>query len=239
MPVVNDRVLDRVPEFDEKSRDYPIRALIRGATDAATPKPLRSYTWACSTYLDQGQEGACVGHGVAHEAAAQPLPRPVTSEDAFSIYRQAQKIDEWPGEAYSGTSTLAGMKVATSLGWYSEYRWAFGLEDVVLALGYKGPVVIGVNWYEGMFDTDAKGYIRATGALSGGHCTLLRGVTLSFVDIRAPRTLLNVDLDRSYVLVHNSWGRAWGKNGTARLSLRDLDRLLREQGDACVPVVRK
>ena len=60
------RVFDRLVQFDERSRAFPIRALID-----ADAKP-RSYTWQCPVWLDQGTEGACVGFGVSHEAAARP-----------------------------------------------------------------------------------------------------------------------------------------------------------------------
>jgi hypothetical protein len=62
--------------------------------------------------LDQGKEGACVGFAWSHELAAYPVRVEVDDEFARSkIYAEAQKIDEWPGEAYHGTSVLAGAKV--------------------------------------------------------------------------------------------------------------------------------
>lgn len=145
--------LDRLPQFDERSRSFPIRSLFASASEGR----VRSYTWRCDTWLDQGQEGACVGHGVAHEIAARPVVRPADSALAFDIYHRARQLDEWEGESYEGTSVLAGMKAATEKGFYTEYRWAFGLEDVVRSLGYKGPVVLGVNWYSGMFSSDDRG----------------------------------------------------------------------------------
>jgi hypothetical protein len=64
----SDPRLDRLPQFDERSRGYPIRALV---TEQA---PLRSRGWACPTWLDQGQEGACVGFSWSHELCAYPVP---------------------------------------------------------------------------------------------------------------------------------------------------------------------
>jgi C1A family cysteine protease len=47
-----------------------------------------------------------------------------------------------------------------------------------------------------------------------------------------------VDLENSYVLLRNSWGRGWGTLGDCKISLYDLGALLREQGEACIPSVR-
>lgn len=213
-----DRVLDRVPQFDERSRAFPVRQVVRAAA-----KP-RGYTWSCGTYLDQGSEGACVGFAWAHELVARPsVITGFTAADARQIYLGAQRVDEWPGEGYSGTSVLAGAKVVAGLGYVSEYRWAFGLDDLILAVGYKGPAVLGLNWYEGMFDPDADGHLRPTGRLAGGHAILCRAVSVR---------------DRRFLL-HNSWGSDWGLKGTAWVSFEDMDRLLREQGEACIPVLRR
>ena len=40
--------LGRLVQFDERSREYPIRTLL-----AAEPKKLKSYTWRCKQVLDQ------------------------------------------------------------------------------------------------------------------------------------------------------------------------------------------
>lgn len=213
---MTDRVFDRIPRFDERSRQYPIRTLLPAR------KP-RSYTWGGAPHLDQGEEGACVGHGWAHEVAANPNGLPVTSKDAFAIYKRAQQIDDWEGEEYSGTSVLAGAKAVAERGWMAEYRWAFTLDDALSSLAWAGPIVIGVNWYEGMTDPNSKGYLKPSGELLGGHCVMVKG--------------LNVAYKR--VIVHNSWGTSWGRRGDAYLSFTDFGRLQRESGEVCVPVKRK
>lgn len=209
------RVLDRVPRFDERSRQYPIRALM------GTAQP-RSYTWSCPVWLDQGTEGACVGHGWAHENAARPVARPSSSELAFALYREAQKLDQWPGEDYSGTSVLAGAKAMQARGLLQEYRWAFGLDDALVAISRHGPAVIGVTWYEGMFNTNSEGFIRPTGRRVGGHCVMVHGVNVRSRTVR----------------LRNSWGRGWGVNGDALLAWEDLAFLLKNKGEVCVPVRR-
>lgn len=209
----------RLVEFDDRSRDFPIMAL----ASPATSKP-RSYTWRCDETLDQGNSSSCVGHAWAHEIAARPAVDRVDSGLAFELYRRAQQIDYWPGEepAYYGTSILAGAKAAQQTGRIGEYRWAFGIDDLVWAVGYRGPAVVGVNWLHGMFLPDSEGIIRATGPSAGGHAVMVNGVSLR----------------RGLLRVHNSWGSEWGESGAAYIPIEDMARLLDEQGEACIPVER-
>jgi hypothetical protein len=214
-----DRRLDRIPQFDNRSRQFPIRALIGDV-------PLKPKRWTCLPRLDQGREGSCVGHGWAHELAADPVRvRDVTHGTALAIYHRAQQLDEWPGEQYEGTSVLAGAKAVQEQGHMAEYRWAFGVDDVLAALSAHGPVVIGVDWHEGQMRTDARGYITPTGPVMGGHCTLLRGL------IRERGGWVCVG--------RNSWGRDWGIGGDFKLAAEDLGVLLANAGEACVPVARQ
>ena len=210
------RSLGRLPEFDERSRNYPVRTLLRGEPELSTK------IWDLDVWLDQGNEGACVGFSLAHEIAAEPAVGDVDADYATMIYREAQKVDQWPGEDYEGTSVLAGAKIVKGLGWFEEYRWGFSTTDVIQSLVNLGPVVLGINWYSGMWDTDSNGYIHPTGELAGGHAIVAVGY----------------DHERDAVLLHNSWGPGWGVDGRAWLSTSALSGLLAEYGEACIPVVR-
>lgn len=208
-------VLDRLVEFDPRSRSYPIRTLV--------PATFRSYTWRPNVQLDQGNEGACVGFAWSHELAARPWPvQGVSDLTARAVYDEARKVDQWPGEDYSGTSVIAGAKVVQEQGWIGAYRWAFGLDDLRRAIGFKGPAVLGLNWYQGMLDTDGEGFIHPSGSLAGGHAILAYSVSES----------------GGFIRVHNSWGASWGVNGDAKITFHDLNRLLNEDGEACIPVER-
>jgi hypothetical protein len=212
------RKFDRLVRFDERSREFPIRALV-----SKSAKP-RSYTWSCPVCLDQGSEGACTGFAVSQEAAARPVKvTGITNAVARKVYKRAQQLDEWKGEDYEGSSVLGAMKAGQELGWYTEYRWAFGEEDLALAIGYKGPAVLGVNWYEGMGNADKDGLIHITGRLLGGHAILCNGYN---------------HRKRIYRL-HNSWGDQWGRQGDCFITAEDMMRLLSMRGEACIPVVRK
>jgi hypothetical protein len=224
--VTQDKRLDRIVEFDERSRAYPIRALV-----APVVKP-RGYTWATPPSLDQGQDGACVGFAFTQDILARPVPLS-TVDATFAkehVYWEAQKLDSWPGgeypdadPRYSGTSTLAGAKVLQSLGFFKEYRWAFGLDDLILAVGYKGPAIVGINWYGSMFTPDTDGVVHVTGDVAGGHDILVVGVNVK----------------KKLFKLHNSWGPNWGiEGGSCYISFDDMGRLLSEDGDACIPVNR-
>ena len=219
IPEINsiDPRLDRRVEFDEKSRQFPIRTLLLEKGQAI---PV-SKKWTCNVVLDQGSEGACTGFAMAHELASTPKrEKDITNEFAMKLYKLAQDNDEWEGNNYSGSSVLGAVKGAVSLGRIKEYRWAFGLDDLVLSLGHNGPAVLGINWYEGMYNPDQDNRIHVAGSLKGGHSILAIGV----------------DVEKQEVILHNSWGKDWAKKGECRISFTDLDRLLHEDGEACIPV---
>lgn len=209
--------LGRIEQFDSRSRNFPVSAIL--PSDAA-PRNIR---WACGIQLDQGAEPACVGFGWTQELAADPVViANQTNADGLRRYHAAQLIDEWPGENYAGTSVLAGAKVCKNEGYIEEYRWAFSLDDLILAVSNLGPAVIGIPWYSGMFAPDAQGVIRPTGTVVGGHC----------LDIDE-----NIQTAAMFGL-KNSWGQ-WGKQGRCYMSHADTWNLLRQGGDACIPVIRR
>jgi len=217
--LTQDRRLDRIIQFDERSRNFPI--------SLTEPRPRQSRLWPCQAWLDQGKEGACVAFSLGHELAAEPVPVDasiLTKEFLVrDIYWEAQKIDGWEGGAYpgampqyDGTSVLCGVKQLYRLGYCQSYRWAFGLEQLIEGVGYEGPAVIGIPWYKDMYDPDANGYVHMTGEVVGGHAILVRGV----------------DVENERFILRNSWGQAWGLDGDCYVSFTDMDQLLKNQGEA-------
>lgn len=220
---VRDRRLARLREFDPRSRKYSI-------IDVVGRKKPRSHTWHCAKHLDQGQEGACVGFASTHALLTlKPSLQGLTRHFAIKrVYWAAQEADTWDGGAYpgarphyEGTSVLWGMKVLREAGYLASYRWAFGLEQMILAVAWAGPAVLGLWWYEGMADPCACGYLHPTGKRTGGHAILCKGV----------------DLERCHFVVHNSWGRRWGDKGDAKISFNDMNWLLRNEGEVVLPTV--
>lgn len=219
-------ILDWKPQHDAKSRAYPIRALIGEHVDT---RPRR---WKPGTVLDQGSEGACVGFGWTGGLMAAPR-RPEThiaaslgNLFALDLYGRAKVLDDWPGEDYSGTSVLAGAKAAQETGKIDSYRWCFGIDDVRDALIAEGPVVIGIPWYESMYETSADYEVLVDGDMVGGHCLLVTGYHPEHPDYDG----------REMYRWRNSWGRSYGEHGTAWIDAGDLRDLLADNGEAALPI---
>lgn len=228
---ITERTLDWRSRHDPRSKDYPVRGLVPAS-------PRRRLWTPGQVIVDQGREGACTGFAAVTEAMASPvrvditrvakapaLGVPTTHPNAFAqkVYRLAQKIDEWPGENYEGSSVLAATKVMQQLGLIGEYRWAFSIDDLAVAL-QRGPAVLGVPWFESMYEPNGQ-LLRVGGQLAGGHaiCCIGFDPTSEHAGGRAAFALCN------------SWSAAWGKNGVAWIAADDLARLLRQDGEAMVP----
>jgi hypothetical protein len=222
-----DRTLDRIP-----SRPDPVRLSLFNVADLTAGLAPRSYTWRVGMWLDQGREGACVGHGWTHEAVARPVvinqwPRPnfmATNPQAFAfeLYDWCRLNDEWDGEDYDGTSVAAGARGMKLAGTIGEYRWTRSADDAAVAISRSGPAVIGTDWWTGMFNPDRSGYLNLTGRPEGGHCLLINGYSLPRKAFRA----------------HNSWGLDWGQGGEAWIRHADMAHLLATGGEICIPTRR-
>lgn len=207
--------LGRLLEHDPRSRAFPART--------ATALVSRTHRhWG--PVLDQGDLGSCTGNALTQARNTTPLRagRPLLTEaDAVTVYGRATALDAFPGTyppEDTGSSGLAVCKAGAQLGWIRTYRHAFGL-DAALAALVLAPVLIGINFYDGMFDPDPAGFIAPSGGLAGGH----------------EMVLTRIYVPGRWVLGFNSWGPAWGDLGRFRMTFAVLGRLLAEDGDCTVP----
>lgn len=201
--------LGRLPSKDERDQRFLLQV-----PAAVELKPFRFYR--TGPVLDQGAYPYCVGYAWRQWLSSAHLMTK-TGPAAPTIYSDAQTWDEWEGNSYDGTSVRGGAKALKARGHIGTYSWAFNastIRDWVLSDG--GTVVVGTNWYTGMFDLVA-GHLEPTGELVGGHAYLIVGFST----------------DRQAFRVLNSWGRDWGESGRAWVSFANMQRLISEDGEAC------
>ena len=203
---------------DPRSRQYATRSLV-----GRTAHFKRVWTTRKEP-LDQGREGACVGFACAGELAARPVAYNVTNETALKVYRAAQAVDRSEGRNYdSGATVLAGMKACQRAKYFSKYGWCFGIDDTINWIIRRGPVVLGINWYESMYETTSNGLITLDGDIAGGHAILANGYW--------PNHPLFGDI----LVLTNRWGLDWGLRGRGYLPVETAQRLLSEDGEVAAP----
>jgi hypothetical protein len=112
------RRLDAVPDRIDV-RDWPYQPRLVTLPDVLVNCDL------VPEILDQGTEGACTGFALA--AVINFLLRSLNSPRRVSpqmLYEMARRYDEWPGEAYEGSSARGGMKGWVMHGVVSADTWA-------------------------------------------------------------------------------------------------------------------
>ena len=218
---------------DDRDRNYLMR---RRLAAPGTVLPSRKTWRIAATALDQGNTGTCVGHAWTNWMRCAPIRTTKNADKTrWELYRLAVADDEWSGNDNEaslpdgdpglddGTSIRAGAEAVVKTGRMKSYVWAFSLTPAVEWVLTEGPVVLGTDWPD--WTPDAEGIVRitATTKFVGGHAYLWRGV----------------DTRRDLALCSNSWGDDWGKSGDFYIPLRDLERLIHQQGEVCSAIEQK
>lgn len=212
--------LGRRPAADPRDGRHPMAAAL-----GVVAPVLRSYRyWRTGPVLDQGSAPQCVGFAWRQWLSSAPLMT-AGGPAASAIYSAAQLVDEWPGEAYDGTSVRAGAKVLQAEGRVGEYVWAGTVAEVKAWVLTRGPVVMGTDWYDGMFEPDVKGYVWPGGAVAGGHAYIVVGFRTD-----------DPSVGKGSFRCLNSWGTGWGQSGRFWLYEDSLKMLLGQAGEACAAV---
>lgn len=189
---------------DPRDAAYPMR----GARFQAALRTDRH--WPTGPVRDQGSNPHCVGYAALHFLESAPIMarRGRVLPTGRELYIGAQRLDEWPGENYDGTSGRGVMKFMQGIGLISGYVWAQRIEDVRDFILTRGPVLVGTEWYSRMSEpitVDNKKssqddlYLEPSGEWEGGHETCWVGFSKK----------------RNAFRVLNSWGAGWGENGRA------------------------
>ncbi len=227
---MTDHALGRLPPQDQiHELKYPLQL---PRTVESIERTLR-LPYDYRPRYDQGSEGACVGFALSW--AMSILNR--RFYDAFALYKEAQRVDGWPGEDYSGTSVRAGCDVLRDRGhkvlhrhahthdWdpahgIIENRWCSSIDQVRTCIADGVPVVIGSNWYESMGRPVKRGREwwmpdGDLGRVRGGHAWCVYGAS---------------DRRQAFRMT-NSWGMDYPLT-LVPYSL--MERLMNEDGEATV-----
>lgn len=218
IPVVDPR-LKRQINHDSKSKEFAFDTTGIEIADVIHDRLI--------PILNQLQVGSCTGNAAIgaintnpHVQAEYPIFQP-DEDGALALYSAAEEVDgdgPYPPNDH-GSSGLSIAKVLLKLGLISGYQHTFTLDGALKALS-KYPLLVGSNWYEGMFNPDADGqvHVDTTQAIAGGHEWLVRKNTVE-------TGLIGND---------NSWGAEWGLAGSFTMSWIDFEKLLLAGGDVIV-----
>lgn len=231
-----DRVLDWCSGHDPRSTGYRFY----GAVEKRDLKPPQPKFWQPGEILNQGKEGACVGFGWTAELLATPFgyASKVGKEYesfAHSVYQKARAHDKALGWNWaSGASVIGGARTIRELGFIREFRWAMSMEELRDAVINEGPVVIGIPWLEGMYQTRPSGLVEVSGREVGGHCLTITGYHPN-MRIAGEGASKRFEVFRWV----NSWGADYGRHGTGLIEMDKLAWLLKGRGEACIPMQRR
>jgi hypothetical protein len=201
--------------------------------------PLERYTRLEMPVLDQGEEGACTGFGLA-AVANYLLARRKTSPDKNQVsprmfYELARRYDEWPGEDYSGSSARGAMKGWQKHGVCAEDDWPYklgdhckdGLTEKRMRAASTRPLgaYFRVNHKDlvAMHSAIAEaGVLYATATVHEGWSDVKADGAIPFMQrILGGHAFAIVAYDEEGFWIQNSWGLDWGKDGLARISYDD------------------
>ncbi len=201
---------------------------------------LKEYQALGIPILDQGVEGACSGFGLATVVHYLMRTREVTRDDTpvsmRMLYEMAKRYDEWPGEAYSGSSARGAMKGWHKHGVCSESFWKYkaGTTDRVLSFrraedARKRP--LGAYFRVNHKDLVAMhsaitevGILYATGNVHEGWGQISNDGVIFYepdIKVRGGHAFAIVAYDEEGFWIQNSWAERWGKGGFAKITYDD------------------
>ncbi|HEX5336905.1 MAG TPA: peptidoglycan-binding protein [Gallionella sp.] len=208
-----------------------------------------AYTQA-GLVLDQGQEGACTGFGLACVInylrwRTAGMPKKLEPVSPRMLYHFARRFDEYDGENYDGSSCRGALK-----GWYHngvclESNWPYAAgNDTLPKSGWDSDAIertLGVYYrIAPQAITDLQAAILEVGAIYVSAYTHQGWDTVQ-TSAKAPSSHVNLPLieydgkpsrsgghafalvgfNRVGFVIQNSWGKHWGAGGFAVISYAD------------------
>ena len=198
--------------------------------------PLGEYVECEVPILDQGQEGACTGYGLATVVHYLLRRRRVMPDhDGVSprmLYEMARRYDEWPGQDYEGSSARGAMKGWHKHGVCGDTDWPSdapdgGLNEARVGAARRRPLgaYFRVNHRDlvAMHAAIAEvGILYATATVhSGWEKVDAEGTIPLETTPLGGHAFAIVAYDTQGFWIQNSWGPDWGLRGFAHISYDD------------------
>ncbi len=219
--------------------DFRDRMFEATLIEVPTHVPLAAYRRHRVPVLDQGEEGACTGFGLATVANYLLARRRVVPDrapvSARMLYEMARRYDEWPGESYSGSSARGAMKGWQKHGVCQHDAWphpvvpqdASGLTHARTTDAMRRPLgaYLRVNHKDlvAMHSALAEvGVLFASATVHQGWSHVDRKGAIPYpAPLSGGHAFAIVAYDSEGFWIQNSWGADWGLRGFARISYDD------------------
>jgi hypothetical protein len=229
------RKLDALPDTLD-FRDHMFEATL---VEVPPQISLSEYRKLRVPILDQGQEGACTGFGLATVANYLLLKRRVMPDQEQvsprMLYEMAKRYDEWVGENYEGSSARGAMK-----GWYKHGACSWEVWPYKSKRS-KGDILtneratdarrrpLGAYFRVNHRDLVAMhsaisevGVLYATASVHEGWDEVKGDGKIRFSDKNlGGHAFAIVAYDADGLWIQNSWGEDWGNKGCGQISYDD------------------
>jgi hypothetical protein len=242
------RVMPKIPVRQEQLNTHPDtldfrdKMYVPTLVEVPTRIPLEQYRAYYKNkkvpVLDQGKEGACTGFGLAAVANFLLQQRRVVPDSTLvsprMLYEMARRYDEWPGEAYSGSSARGAMKGWHKHGVCADSIWSYDADTpggtltharALNAAGRPLGAYFRVNHQEivAMHSALAEvGILFATGTVHKGWGQIgADGVIPFTAEALGGHAFAIVGYDERGFWIQNSWTETWGKGGFALITYDD------------------
>jgi hypothetical protein len=230
------RVLDARPDTPD-FRDKVYEATL---VEVPRERSLGEFVACKPTILDQGQEGACTGFGLA--AVANYLlkcrAKGRRGEDVGPVsprmfYEMARRYDEWAGEDYEGSSARGAMKGWHKHGVCSDEEWPYDVKDPGLLTDDRSQDAarrpLGAYYRVNHKDLvqmhsaiSEVGILYATATVHRGWMDVGKDGLIEQTDqIEGGHAFAIVGFDERGFWIQNSWGKDYGKGGFCQVTYDD------------------